>query len=390
VLQVAHLRKEFATVVAVDDVSLDVQRGEILGLLGPNGAGKTTTIRTVLNIIQPDAGTITFDGKPFDESIRNSIGYLPEERGLYRKSKLLNTILYFASLKGIDFSEGKRRAYEWLKRFDLLNYYERKVEELSKGNQQKVQFIIAILHDPELMILDEPFSGLDPINQIILKDILLELKQRGKAIIFSTHQMDQAEKLCDRICLINKGKVVLDGGVNEVKSRYGKNTVRIEYDGDGTFLSSVPSVKSAHVYENFAELILTSDCRPPDLLRDLASKLEIRKFETAEPSLNSIFLDVVGTPIAPKPPEPIPLPTKLKLRDPSADRRVKRALNRVLFGAALLIVAVVVMFLRNSFSWETPGLFLLITVVSFYKYQRTVNTVRAEMHQKAREANSNE
>src|ERR1041385_1049620 len=225
-LNASHLRKQYATVLAVDDVSLSVERGKILGLLGPNGAGKTTTIRMILNIIQPDAGSITFEGRPFDESMRNRIGYLPEERGLYRKNKLLNTIVYFASLRGIETDEAKRRAYDWLKRFDLLSYYDRKVEELSKGNQQKVQFIISILHNPQLVILDEPFSGLDPINQILLKDILLELKQQGKAVIFSTHQMDQAEKLCDTICLINRGNVVLEGELREVKQRFGKNSVQ--------------------------------------------------------------------------------------------------------------------------------------------------------------------
>ena len=178
-LNVSHVRKQYATVLAVNDVSLTVERGSIVGVLGPNGAGKTTTIRMILNIIQSDAGSITFDGVPFNESTRNRIGYLPEERGLYRKNKLLPTILYFAGLRGIEQNEAKRRAYDWLKRFDLLTYYDKKVEELSKGNQQKVQFITSILHDPELVILDEPFSGLDPINQILLKDMLIELKQRN-------------------------------------------------------------------------------------------------------------------------------------------------------------------------------------------------------------------
>ena len=293
-LTVSHLRKAYATVIAVNDVSLQAKRGEILGLLGPNGAGKTTSIRTILNMITPDSGSILFDGKPFDETIQNTIGYLPEERGLYRKNKLLNVIQYFASLKGIDAALAKRRAYEWLKKFDLLSYYQQKIEALSKGNQQKVQFIISILHEPELIILDEPFSGLDPINQILLKDILLELKQQGRTIIFSTHQMDQAEKLCDSICLINKGKVVLEGAVGEVKSRYGKNTVHIEFDGDGKFLSSLPSILTANVFENYAELILRDNYPPPQLLRDIAAKLEIHKFETTTPSLNAIFLNVVG------------------------------------------------------------------------------------------------
>ena len=301
-LSAARLRKQFARVLAVDDVSLAANRGQILGVLGPNGAGKTTTIRMLLNIIRPDAGSILFDGKPFDESIRNSTGYLPEERGLYRKNKLLNTILYFASLKEIPAGEAKRRAYTWLERFNLLNYVDRKVEELSKGNQQKVQFIISILHNPQLVVLDEPFSGLDPLNQILLKDILSELKQQEKAIIFSTHQMDQAERLCDYLCLINAGKVVLEGALQEVKSRYGKNAVHIEFDGDASFLSAIPAVKSADIYENYAELVLHPAQSPGHLLRDISQKLDIRKFEILQPSLNAIFLGTVGGPKA-HPPE---------------------------------------------------------------------------------------
>ncbi len=293
-LAVAHLRKEYATVLAVDDVSFQANSGEIFGLLGPNGAGKTTSIRMILNIISPDGGEVTFDGKPMDDQMRNHIGYLPEERGLYRKSKLLNTILYFAGLKGIPHAEAKRRAYDWLKRFDLLSCYEQKVEELSKGNQQKVQFIISILHDPKLVILDEPFSGLDPINQILLKDILLELKQQGKAIIFSTHMMEQAEKLCEKICLINHGKVVLEGELAEVKRRFGKNSVHIEFEGDGSFLSALPMVKQAMVYENAAELELKDQGASSQLLAEIAQRLNIRKFEFQEPSLHSIFLKTVG------------------------------------------------------------------------------------------------
>jgi ABC-2 type transport system ATP-binding protein len=296
-LKAVNLRKEFATTVAVDGVSLEARNGEILGLLGPNGAGKTTTIRMILNIIQPDAGSITFDGKPFTEEVRNQLGYLPEERGLYRKNKLLNTILYFASLKGIDSPEAKRRAYKWLERFDLLSQYQQRIETLSKGNQQKVQFIISILHDPALLILDEPFSGLDPVNQILLKDILQELKRDGRAIIFSTHQMDQAEKLSDSICLINHGAMVLEGGVKEVKQRFGRNSIHLEYDGDGTFLKQLPFVRHANVYENYAELELGSEVSSHEILTAISSRIEVRKFEYMEPSLNSIFLKVVGSSI---------------------------------------------------------------------------------------------
>jgi ABC-2 type transport system ATP-binding protein len=293
-LKVKHIRKEYSTVVAVDDVSLEVKRGEIFGLIGPNGAGKTTTIRTILNVIKPDSGEILFDGFPFNVAIQNKIGYLPEERGLYRKNKLLNTIIYFATLKGIPALEAKKRGIEWLKRFDLITYADKKVEELSKGNQQKVQFIISIIHDPTLVILDEPFSGLDPVNQIVLKDIFMDLKQKGKAIIFSTHMMEQAEKLSDKICLINKGKVVIDGDIHEVKSRFGKNTVHIEFDGDGTILKMDERINKLLLYENTAEFEISDHLSNQVLMTDLFQKLKIKKYELVEPSLHSIFLELVG------------------------------------------------------------------------------------------------
>ncbi len=293
-LRVSALRKDFATVRAVDGVSFDVRRGEIFGLLGRNGAGKTTTIRMVLNILKPDAGEVFFDGRPFSDATRNLVGYVPEERGLYRKSKLLDTILYFAGLRGMMPSRARAEAQRWLDRFSLTPYAHRKVEELSKGNQQKVQFIVSIIHDPPLVVLDEPFSGLDPVNQILLKDILLELKQRGKAIIFSTHQMDQAERLSDLLCLIEQGRVVLSGTIRDVKRRYGRNWIHLEYEGDGTFLPMLPGVRSAQLYENSAEVQLDDDADPQAILAHIVGRLEIRKFELREPSLHSIFLHAVG------------------------------------------------------------------------------------------------
>jgi ABC-2 type transport system ATP-binding protein len=293
-LKVSNLRKEFTSVLAVDGVSFEVQRGEILGLLGPNGAGKTTSIRIILNILQPDAGEITYDGRPFSDLIRNQVGYLPEERGLYRKSKLWDTILYFAQMRGMTVGQAKSEAYAWLKRLNLLSYKDRKVEELSKGNQQKVQFVISIIHDPVLVVLDEPFSGLDPVNQILFKDVFLELKQRGKAVIFSTHQMDQAEKLSDTICLINRGRVVLSGNIHDVKKRYGKNSVLVEYDGEGTFLPTLPGVRRSNVFQNAAELELEEGVVPQVILSYLIGRVDIRKFEVLEPSLNSIFIQMVG------------------------------------------------------------------------------------------------
>lgn len=293
-LKVSNLRKDFSTIRAVDEVSFEVQRGQIFGLIGRNGAGKTTTIRTVLNILEPDAGEILYDGIPFSEGVRNIVGYLPEERGLYRKSKLLDTILYFAELRGMSSTLAKEEARQWLKRFDLSSYADKKIEELSKGNQQKIQFITAVIHQPDLVILDEPFSGLDPVNQIVFKDILLELKQNNKAIIFSTHQMDQAEKLSDHICLIHRGRVILSGSVRSVKKKYGTNSVHLEYEGSGEFLSALPGVKDSMIYKNAAELMLEDGFDAQTLLPQIFDKLELRMFELREPSLQSIFIQEVG------------------------------------------------------------------------------------------------
>lgn len=295
-LRATNLRKEYASIVAVDGVSFEVARGEIFALLGPNGAGKTTCIRIVLNILQPDAGNVLYDGKPFSEVIRNRVGYLPEERGLYRKSRLLDTILYLARLRGMQSGAAHARAYHWLQRLDLLEHKYRRIEELSKGNQQKVQFICSILHDPDLVILDEPFSGFDPVNQMLFKDILMELKQRGAAVVFSTHQMDQAEKLSDSLCLVNKGRVMLRGSVREVKKNYGANTVHLEFDGDGSFLQHLAGVKRALLYEHSAELELGQEATAQSLLPALIERIQIRKFEVLEPSLQSIFIQVVGSP----------------------------------------------------------------------------------------------
>lgn len=300
-LNVVQLRKDFSSIRAVDGVSFDVQRGEIFGLLGPNGAGKTTTIRMVLNILEPDGGEITYEGRRFSEHVRDIVGYLPEERGLYKKNKLWDTVMYFAQLRGMQPGVAKAEAYRWLQRFGLIAHKDRKVEELSKGNQQKVQFIVSIIHDPLLIVLDEPFSGLDPVNQILFKDIFLELKQRGKAVIFSTHQMDQAEKLSDRLCLINRGKVVLGGTVRDVKKQYGKNTLHLEFSGDGTFMQTLPGVRRAFMYPNSAELELEDGVTVQSLLVKIIDRVEVRKFELLEPSLHSIFIQIVGGVAAPPP-----------------------------------------------------------------------------------------
>ena len=295
-LTVQNLVKRFSSVVAVNGVSFTVNAGEIFGLLGPNGAGKTTTIRMILHILEPDGGAILYHGNPFTEQTRNVLGYLPEERGLYKKSKVIDTLLYFGELRGLTRTGARERARAWLKRLDLSGQENRKVEEFSKGNQQKIQFIASVIHDPALVILDEPFFGLDPVNQLLFKDILLDMKQEGKAIILSTHQMDQAERLSDSLCLINRGAVVLGGSVREVKQRYGKNTLHVEFDGDGGFMETLPGVQRTLLYERSAELELEAGTTTRTVIEAINPRVELRKVELLEPSLHSIFLQVVGDP----------------------------------------------------------------------------------------------
>ena len=387
-LKVTNLRKEYENVVAVDGVSLEVNRGELFGLLGPNGAGKTTTIRTVLNIIQPDSGEITFNGKPFTEEMWNGIGYLPEERGLYRKSKIINTILYFASLKGFSSKEAKPLAYYWLERFGLKNEGHRKIEELSKGNQQKVQLIISILHSPELLILDEPFTGLDPVNQILLKDILLELRQKNVAIVFSTHQMEQVEKMCDNICLINKGKPVLSGELHEIKKRYGTNSIHLEYEGDGEFLKRFDFIRRADVYQNYAELELTDISRSSELLASLNGKLSLRKFEIVEPSLNSIFINVVGGPSKIEQANEKPIPA-LQLQQNSInnlvmkDGRVRKALFSLIASGLLTLALTVFMVGQIHPQFMVIGILSAATVMSAVRFLQAKKKVKQEFMAKA-------
>lgn len=363
-----HLRKQYATVLAVDDVSLEIQRGSIFGLIGPNGAGKSTTIRMLLNITKPDSGTILYDRQPFSSRIRNSIGYLPEERGLYKKNGLLDTIIYFASLRGIDRSIAQKKGMEWLERFNLQAYAKRKVEELSKGNQQKAQFITAILHDPELIVLDEPFSGLDPVNQIVMKDILKDLKQKNKTVIFSTHQMETAEKLCDEICLINRGNVVLEGTVQQVKQRFGSNALHIEYTGDGAFLSSLPYVSRATVYENFAELTVNDSVSGREIISALSAQLDLRKFEFVEPSLNSIFLDVVGATVDQieheKSADESKAPVQI-VRNPE----MKKQRMLIVFGAIMAFIGTILS-LNGQNSWVMAGVGVVIAGASFVRLQK--------------------
>jgi energy-coupling factor transporter ATP-binding protein EcfA2 len=279
----------------------------------------------------------------------------------------------------------KQKALEWLRRFNLEEYAKRKVEELSKGNQQKAQFITAILHDPDYIVLDEPFSGLDPVNQIVLKDILQELKQQGKAIIFSTHQMDSAEKLCDEICLINRGKIVLEGSLKEVKQKFGKNSVHVEFVGDGSFIQALPQVKNATVYENYAELQLNGAISSRELLSSISSKVEIRKFEFVEPSLNSIFLDVVGLPEETGE-RPEPPPAVVKARTVAGDMRVRKAMLIFVFALVATLVLAVITLKKGDPSWNVSIVLLATSVYSFVRYTRMRKIVTAELQLSGEEA----
>lgn len=293
-LSVENVSKRFDHFTAVDALSLQVPTGTMYGLLGPNGAGKTTTLRMIMNITLPDTGRIEILGKPMSEKLKEHIGYLPEERGLYPKMKVGETILFFGEIKGMSAAAAQTKMDYWLGRLDLLAWKEKKVNELSKGMQQKIQFITTIMNDPALIILDEPFAGLDPVNADLLKDIMLELKKQGRTIIFSTHRMEQVEKLCDNICLINKAKKVLDGSLREIKRGYGKNTVIVEFEGDDAFLHDPRFVLSANNYGQYAELKLQPGANAQELLRSMVERTTITRFEVAEPSLNEIFKEVVG------------------------------------------------------------------------------------------------
>ena len=290
-LRLENIRKEFDGKVAVDNLSLAVPQGSIYGIIGPNGAGKTTTIRMIMDIIAPDSGTIYFDGREVDETFRNRVGYLPEERGLYKKMTVAEIITYMAELKGFPAGKAQELIDPWLKKMNLADYKLRKVEELSKGMQQKLQFITTILHDPEVIILDELFSGLDPVNIELIKDILLELKRNGKTILFSTHVMEQAEKLCDFVCMINRGRKVLDGKLSDVKAQFGKNTLQIDIEGDGAFIKSLPGVAQMTEFNNYIEVHLAEGADIDVILKAVVEKVSVRRFEVIEPSLYDIFID---------------------------------------------------------------------------------------------------
>jgi ABC-2 type transport system ATP-binding protein len=293
-ISLENVTKSYDGVHAVNDVTLRVRRGAVLGFLGPNGAGKTSTIRMIMNILIPDAGSIRVFDQPVSDDTRQSIGYLPEERGLYPRMLVREVIVFLASLRGMPEAEADRRAREWLDRFELSDWSEKQVHDLSKGMQQKVQFICAVLHKPPLVILDEPFSGLDPVNAVTVKDVMLELRDQGSTIVLSTHRMEQVEKMCDSICLIDKGHNVLDGDLRAIKQSYGKNTIQIEFTGSDAFLS-YPAIANVNRFASGAELKLKPGGDPQEILKAaVQSGAQITRFELIEPSLNDIFVERTG------------------------------------------------------------------------------------------------
>ncbi len=293
VVELAGVTKAYESKVAVRDLSLSLEAGQMFGLLGPNGAGKTSSIRMMMGITLPDSGQVKLFDQPFERKSLERVGYLPEERGLYKKMKVLEQLVFFGELHGLDRHEARKRAKDWAQRLEIDEALGKKTEELSKGMQQKIQFIGSLLHDPGLIVMDEPFSGLDPVNAKLLEKTLLELKDQGKAIVFSTHRMDQVEKLCDSICLIDKGEAVLSGRMREIKSRYERNHVIVEFEGNAEFLNS-PEIAEAKNFSGHAEIKLKPHGDAQKLLQEASAAATIYRFELVEPSLEEIFIWTVG------------------------------------------------------------------------------------------------
>jgi ABC-2 type transport system ATP-binding protein len=296
-LLVEHIEKSFAGARVITDLSMEVQEASIFGFLGPNGAGKTTTMRMILDILRPDSGRITWNGQDVREVSRQSFGYLPEERGLYPKVQVEEQLLFLARLHGLAKSAAQRHLDEWLARFQITEYRKKKVEELSKGNQQKIQFLAAILHDPLILIMDEPFSGLDPLNATILKEAFEEMHQRGKTIIFSTHQLEQVEELCQDVVIINKGQTVVQGSVREVKRQHGRNVARLKLDNDpeASWLDRLPGVQVTKRRQDYIEMQIRVNLNPNLIVEEaLRRGGVISRFELTEPSLTDIFIEHVS------------------------------------------------------------------------------------------------
>jgi ABC-2 type transport system ATP-binding protein len=294
-LELSSVCKSYNGAVAVDDLSLAIPQGCIYGLLGPNGAGKTTLLRMMVGILVPDQGRVCIFGEPFERRHLATIGYLPEERGLYRKAKIDKLLFYLGGLKGLPYPIIKHRVLELAERLGIEALLTRRIEELSKGMEQKVQLLTAMINDPQLLILDEPFAGLDPVNSALLMQLLLELKEEGRTILCSSHRMDRVERLCDEICLINHGRSVLQGKVKELKARFGGRRVRLVYRGQAPVFDHDGSIESQIDGSDSVELRLSPDANGQELLRTLATTAKVVSYETVEPSLEEIFIEAVGT-----------------------------------------------------------------------------------------------
>jgi len=292
-LEIREVVKKYASKTAVDHISLNIPSGVIYGILGPNGAGKTSLIRMITGITAPDSGSIQFDGAPFTLKDQHRIGYMPEERGLYKKMKVGEQLIYLLQLKGMRFKDASAAADYWMKRMDISAWKNKKVSELSKGMQQKIQFIVTIAHSPALLILDEPFSGLDPLNSRMVEEVIHELKNQGSTILFSTHRMEQVEQLCDEIALINQGKVVLSGNVTEIRNGYRRQLYDLILEGDTAFLSEIPEVKIMNRQDNKIRVELLQGYSTRTFIDVINQKCEILKFEQHLPSLSDIFIQVV-------------------------------------------------------------------------------------------------
>ncbi|MGH9445007.1 MAG: ABC transporter ATP-binding protein [Terriglobia bacterium] len=290
-----RVSKRFDNVVAVSHLDLCVKSGALFGILGPNGAGKTTTLRMILRMLLPDEGALRVFGQPLTDSVQNTIGYLPEERGLYPRMKVLDVLVFLGSLKGLREGEARLGAQKWLERLEIGEWAGRKVIDLSKGMQQKVQFIGAVLHQPRLLILDEPFAGLDPVNTAVIKDIMIGMRDQGATILLSSHRMEQVEMMCEDICLINEGKKLLDGNLKEIKKQYGKNTLRLQYSGDGGFLEQPSLVEKVNRFGAVTEVKLRPGADAQEILRTaVQQRVRLDRFELVEPPLNDIFIEKVS------------------------------------------------------------------------------------------------
>ncbi|HEX7064393.1 MAG TPA: ABC transporter ATP-binding protein [Bacillales bacterium] len=293
-LKLEHVEKRFGNFTAVDNVTLEIPERQMFGLLGSNGAGKTTTFRMILGLLQPSKGKISWQGEQINYETSNMIGYLPEERGLYPKLKVRDQLIYLGRLRGMKKPEIVEQLSYWLEKFNVPEYMDKKVNDLSKGNQQKIQFIASVIHQPKLLILDEPFSGLDPVNLEILKSAVLELKERGTSILFSSHRMEDVEELCEHLCILHKGKQVVHGSLQEVKRAFGKKNVVVHADYNLEELKDVPGVENFRKVPEGAELQVADEAVSQRIFERLSNKGFIRKFELEEPSLNDIFIEKVG------------------------------------------------------------------------------------------------